>query len=71
AWGLGWGVEGDTGVFFHWGSNPGFKSFAIGSVPDASALIVLSTGPTELALGPDLARMLLPGPRPCLDWFGV
>ncbi|HEY5409305.1 MAG TPA: serine hydrolase domain-containing protein [Caulobacteraceae bacterium] len=71
AWGLGWGVEGDSGVFFHWGSNPGFKSFILGSVPERSALVVLSTGPAELALGPALTAALLPGRRPCMDWFGV
>jgi CubicO group peptidase (beta-lactamase class C family) len=71
AWGLGWGLEGDSGVFFHWGSNPGFKSFVLGSVPDRSALVVLSTGATELALGPALAAALLPGPRPCMDWFAA
>jgi len=71
AWGLGWGVEGNSEVFFHWGSNPGFKSFVVGSISDASALVVLSTGPAELALGPALTAALLPGPRPCMDWFGV
>jgi CubicO group peptidase (beta-lactamase class C family) len=71
AWGLGWGVEGDTETFFHWGSNPGFKSFAAGSVRDGCALVVLSTGATELALGPSLTTAVLPGPRPCLEWFGL
>lgn len=71
AWGLGWGVEGDTEVFFHWGSNPGFKSFAAGSVWSGSALVVLSTGATELALGPALTAAVLPGHRPCMDWFGL
>jgi CubicO group peptidase (beta-lactamase class C family) len=71
AWGLGWGVEGDTETFFHWGSNPGFKSFAAGSVRDGCALVLLSTGATELALGPAVTARVLPGPRPCLDWFGL
>ena len=71
AWGLGWGVEDDTGVFFHWGSNAGFKSFAAGSVTSGCAFVVLSTGATELALGPALTAVVLPGPRPCMDWFGL
>ncbi|MFI4972787.1 MAG: serine hydrolase domain-containing protein [Hyphomicrobiales bacterium] len=71
AWGLGWGVEGESGVFFHWGSNPGFKSFAAGSVTAGKALVVLSTGTQELALGPALTAAVLPGPRPCMDWFGA
>jgi hypothetical protein len=44
---------------------------AAGSRPMGSAFVVLSTGATELALGPALATAVLPGPRPCLDWFGV
>jgi CubicO group peptidase (beta-lactamase class C family) len=71
AWGLGWGVEGESQVFFHWGSNPGFKSFAAGSVSDGRALVVLSTGATELALGPAITAAVLPGSRPCMDWFGL
>jgi CubicO group peptidase (beta-lactamase class C family) len=71
AWGLGWGVEGDSEVFFHWGSNLGFTSFAAGSVRSGAAFVVLSTGATELALGPALTADVLPGPRPCMDWFGL
>lgn len=67
-WGLGWGLE-RQGDFFHWGSNAGFKSFALGSVGERRAFVVLSTGQRELSFGPQLAARLLPGPRPSLDWF--
>lgn len=69
SWGLGWGLEGNGGRFFHWGSNPGFKSFALGSVAERAAVVVLSTGPAELAFGPQLAQAIMPAPHPCLDWF--
>jgi CubicO group peptidase (beta-lactamase class C family) len=68
SWGLGWGLEGHGG-FFHWGSNPGFKSFALGSVSARSAIVVLSTGTTELAFGPQLAQAMIPGAHPSLEWF--
>lgn len=69
SWGLGWGLEGADGRFFHWGSNPGFKSFTLGSVTERAAVVVLSSGPAELAFGPQLARAVMPVPHPCLDWF--
>jgi CubicO group peptidase (beta-lactamase class C family) len=69
SWGLGWGLEGEGGRFFHWGSNPGFKSFALGSAVTNAAIVVLSTGSAELAFGPQLARAVLPEAHPCLDWF--
>lgn len=68
-WGLGWGLEGDGGRFFHWGSNPGFKSFTLGCVTEGAAVVVLSTGAAELAFGPQLAKAVMPVPHPCLDWF--
>lgn len=71
AWGLGWGVEIDRGTFFHWGSNPGFKAFTMGSTRTGCAFVVLANGGAELAIGPALAADLLPGPYPCLRWFGV
>lgn len=43
-WGLGWGIEkhGDDEYLFHWGSNPGFASFAMFSPTSGNGLIVLT-----------------------------
>src|SRR5207253_2789781 len=69
AWGLGWGLEGETGIFFHWGSNPGFKSFVIGSMRERVSLVVFSSCAAELALVRPLAAAVFPGSRPSLEWF--
>lgn len=69
AWGLGWGLETDGAALFHWGSNPGFKSFVFGSRRDGRALVTLSTGTAELGLGAEMTKFMFGGSRPCLDWF--
>ena len=70
AWGLGWGLEIGCDRIFHWGSNPGFKSFTLNALQDGTGFVVLSTGETELSLGPAIAAALLPGDQPALRWFG-
>jgi CubicO group peptidase (beta-lactamase class C family) len=69
AWGLGWGVETAEPVFFHWGSNLGFKSLAIGSARDGAALVILATGFDAMRLAGPLTAEILPGARPSLRWL--
>lgn len=58
SWGLGWAVaqeESDT-VFFHWGSNPGYKSLAMGSLQHELGMVVLTNGDNGL----EIATALVP-----------
>ena len=50
SWGLGWAVAEDAGdtLFLHWGSNPGYKSLAIGSTKQNLGLVVLTNGDNGL-----------------------
>lgn len=69
AWGLGWGLEPDTGSFFHWGNNEGFKAFVIGSLTDRSAVVVFTNGDNGMAIMPDVIGQLMPGEHPAFKWL--
>jgi CubicO group peptidase (beta-lactamase class C family) len=71
AWALGWGLELETGMFFHWGANPGFQAFAIGSPRAGAGLVVFTNGDNGLAVMPDLLKTFAPGDRPSLAWLEV
>lgn len=53
-WGLGWALVGP--VLFHWGSNPGFKSFAFADRSSHVGLVMLTDGDNGLELAPQLVR---------------
>lgn len=58
AWGLGWGLQesADGRAFWHWGSNRGFKAFAIGYPEQGVGAVVF----TNADLGWKLHREILP-----------
>lgn len=58
SWGLGWAIaeEGSDRFFLHWGSNPGYKSLALGSLRVGRAMVVLTNGDNGL----EIATALVP-----------
>ena len=58
SWGLGWALasSGRERLFLHWGSNPGYKALAVGSIDRSMALVVLTNGDNGL----ELATALVP-----------
>lgn len=72
AWGLGWGLEPEQGAFFQWGDNDQgrHKAFAMGSMREQAAIVVLTNGFNGLSIVPELVEEVLPGPHPCFDWLG-
>lgn len=70
AWGLGWGLETDSRCFFQWGARDGYVSFTIGSPAEGVAFVLLTTGFSGLACLRQLLDVVLPGPRPSVDWLG-
>lgn len=70
AWGFGWGLEPDEGTFFHWGDNPGFKAFVIGSRATQSAVVVFTNSDAGMSIMPELIRAWMPGEHPAFKWLG-
>jgi CubicO group peptidase (beta-lactamase class C family) len=72
AWGLGWGLETKSGTFFQWGDydQGRFKAFAMGSMQQRCATVVLTNGFHGTAITPELIGKSLPGPHPAFAWLG-
>ena len=72
AWGLGWGLEPERGTFFQWGDNDQgrHKAFAMGSMHEQVAVVVLTNGFNGMAIAPELVEEVLPGGHSCFDWLG-
>jgi CubicO group peptidase (beta-lactamase class C family) len=69
AWGLGWGLEPDTGTFFHWGDGGRYMAFAVGSVTRRSGVVVLINGANGMVIMPDLVKDFMPGDHPAFAWL--
>ena len=70
-WGLGWAVarEPSDTVFLHWGSNPGFKSLAVGSLQQQTAMVVLTNGDNGLEIATALVPIVFGHAYPFLDFY--
>ncbi len=71
SWGLGWGLEiGSRGhAFWHWGDNPGYKSFAIALREAGKAVVVMTNGDAGQAVCEHVIDRLLGGDHPALAWL--
>lgn len=71
SWGLGWAVaqEESDRVFFHWGSNPGYKSLALGSLQQELGLVVLTNGDNGLEIATALVPIVFGHDYSFLDFY--
>lgn len=71
-WGRGWALEiqpGQGPVAFHWGSNPGFKSFALASPQRGLGIVVLTNGDNGLELVEEVMEILDPVPHALFRFY--
>ena len=70
AWGLGWGLQQteDGLAFWHWGDNPGFKSFTLTYLKAQMGLVLMANGDGGEALWEPLVTLCLGGECPALAW---
>jgi len=63
SWGLGWGIERVQGDLYiwHWGNNPGYRSFVIASVRTGDGFVMLTNSDNGLKLAEPITQRLLPG----------
>lgn len=71
SWGLGWALErrGARTCWFHWGSNPGFKSFALVDPGRDLGLVILTNGDSGLELAEAMVGRLDPEPHPLFRFY--
>ncbi|WP_198157068.1 serine hydrolase domain-containing protein, partial [Aquincola tertiaricarbonis] len=65
-WGLGWGLaQGPAGdLLWHWGNNPGYRSFVMASPASGDALVLFAAQDGGLVLARPLAEAVFPGLHP-------
>ena len=71
AWGLGWGLQTQSGdrSIWHWGDNGSFKCFVLASLDRKSGLMVMTNSSNGLALSGALAEFAVNGPQPWVAWI--
>ncbi|MFW6078505.1 MAG: serine hydrolase domain-containing protein [Gemmatimonadota bacterium] len=72
-WGLGWALErpdvSSRTAAFHWGSNPGFKSFALVDRERGIGLVILTNGDNGLELVEDAVGIVDAEPHPVFEFY--
>ncbi len=73
AWGLGWGLEEETGGWsvWHWGDNGPVKAFVMASPSEKSGLVVFLNSQNGLSMVPALIREARGRPSAALSWLDV
>lgn len=71
SWGLGWGLEALDGAawVFHWGANPHFRTFAMGSRRRNLAFVVLTNGAQGLKLMDEIAAIVTGRGHPLFSFY--
>jgi len=71
AWGLGWGlpVSGQGRAFWHWGDNPGYKSFALALRDSRKGVVVMTNGDGGRPLCAWIVQSVLGADHPALGWL--
>lgn len=62
AWGYGWGIETTTNdsYLWHWGNNPGYRSFAMVSLSSRNGFVLFTNNERGMPLAATLARSIVP-----------
>ncbi len=71
SWGLGWGLE-DTRngrAIWHWGDNPGYKSFALVAPDVGRGLVVMTNGDGGMATWEPIVRLAFGDDHPAFAWL--
>lgn len=69
SWGLGWGLQGDS--FWHWGDNPGFKNYIVGSRREKKGMIIFTNSSNGLSIIPEIIYKVWGTLQPALDWVNA
>ncbi len=61
-WGYGWGIErtATRPNLWHWGNNPGFRSFTVVSPASKDGFVIFTNSDRGMALAVPLANQVLP-----------
>ena len=70
-WGLGWGLQPtlDGSATWHWGDNPGYKSFAFLSADGQTGFVMLSNSANGMLLLSHLYEKIIGGPQTAVNWL--
>ncbi|MGH1466020.1 MAG: serine hydrolase domain-containing protein [Cognatishimia sp.] len=70
-WGLGWGLQNTSPnhSIWHWGSNPGFRSFAVAYPVEGVGIVVMANSENLFQAVDDIILAAIGGSLPAYDWF--
>lgn len=69
-WGRGWALwRGEERAFFHWGSNPGFESFALGDAARERGVVLLTNGQEGLEMAEEITAAAVGRSHPFFDFY--
>ncbi len=71
SWGLGWGLQktSPNPSIWHWGSNPGFRSFAVAYPVEGVGIVVMANSENLFKAVDDIILTSIGGRLPAYDWF--